>query len=222
MLLLMPLNLQANDDDTSPSETLAIELQKYYQTLGSLGFSFIQKTSGQMSGRPKSGKGHALFARTASGPKMRWNYNAPDRQVLISDGQIISMYFEKLNQMIVASAEETQTDVFLSFFTGDKPITDNFIVLDTDTTAGGDEQTSSAALYTLSLMPRDNNSQISVINIWLDHDKLIRRIELLDHFGTKTVINISDIKVNHLSLSADELQALFDFKPPEGTEIIKQ
>lgn len=222
LLFLCPLNLQAENNQKSPSQTLAIELQQHYGTVESLSFSFIQTTSGQMSGRPKTGKGNAFFARTASGPQMRWNYNVPDRQVLISDGQTILMYFEQLNQMIIATTEETQVDVLFSFFTGTQAIAENFFIMDAEPPAGTDDQQSNSGLDTLSLVPQDRNSQISVITIWIDRDRSIRRLELIDHFGTKTVINLLDIKVNQLSLPADQLQSLFAFEPPEGTEIIQQ
>ena len=44
-----------------------------------------------------------------------------------------------------------------------------------------------------------------------------------DHFGTITVLNFSDIEVNKLQDRPQaELDALFSFTPPDGTEIIEQ
>ena len=203
-------------------ETLAQKLQDTYGDVDSMSFSFSQTTSGPMTGRPKSGKGNGLYARTADKPLMRWNYLSPDSQVVISDGRTISMYFEKLNQMIISEVDEAQTDILFSFFAASEPLENHFKVLppylETDISA---EQM--PELETLRLEPLDKNSQIQQIHLWIGADSIIRRIELLDHFDTKTTINLSNINLNPLDLSnRQDLEQRFSFTPPEGTEIIRQ
>ncbi len=68
-------------------------LQQTYDKITSLSFSFAQNTQGQLSGRPKEGRGEAFFIKDGEGGKMRWNYHGKDAQVLISDGKNFSMYF---------------------------------------------------------------------------------------------------------------------------------
>jgi len=52
---------------------------------------------------------------------------------------------------------------------------------------------------------------------------LIRRIKIRDHFGTVTVLNLSDIEVDTAmnGKNPEEIEALFTFVPPPGTEIIR-
>ncbi len=203
-------------------EQLAAEIQDTYSAVNSMSFSFSQTTSGPMTGRPKSGKGNGLYARTADKPLMRWNYLTPDPQVVISDGRTISMYFEKLNQMIISEVDEAQTDILFSFFAASEPLENHFTILppflETDIS-----ETDLPEMRSLRLEPLDKNSQIKNIHLWIGENSIIRRIELLDHFDTKTTINFSNIETNPLDTAGQqELEKLFTFVPPEGTEIIRQ
>ncbi|MBT8345418.1 MAG: outer membrane lipoprotein carrier protein LolA [Desulfofustis sp.] len=203
-------------------EQLAAELQDTYEAVNSMSFSFSQTTSGPMTGRPKSGKGNGLYARTADKPLMRWNYLTPDPQVIISDGKTISMYFEKLNQLIFSEVDEAQTDILLSFFAASEPLDRHFTILppflETDISAEELPE-----MQSLRLEPLDKNSQIKNIHLWIGENSIIRRIELLDHFDTRTTINLSNIAINPLeTANQQELEKLFTFVPPEGTEIIRQ
>jgi hypothetical protein len=48
-------------------------------------------------------------------------------------------------------------------------------------------------------------------------------MQIHDHFGTITVLNFSDIVVDSLEkMTPQERDALFEFQPPKGTEIIHQ
>jgi len=227
ILLSSPAILQAESADSDPaSETadqVADRVQAYYHNIHSLTFSFIQTTTGPISGRPKNGKGNALFCRTETGPLMRWNYNSPDRQVLISDGSILSMYFEKLKQMIITPVSESQADILFALFAGKRALSESFSILDTDPNQTGVEDGSSGGLKVIHLIPRDMNSQINTIHLWIADESLIRRVEIVDHFDTRTTINLSRISINPFKDQDKEaIVELFSFTPPEDTEIIKQ
>ena len=204
------------------SEQVAKRLQEKYHNLDSLSFLFFQTTKGQMTGRPKTGKGNVVFVKTGEGDKMRWNYTTPDRQVIISDGQNISMYFEKLNQMIISSAHDTQADILFSFFSAQENISDNFTVLDSDPEPSETITETDTGLKVIYLVPKNSDSQIRIIHLWVTQQSDIRRIELIDHFDTRTTITISEIRIN--SIAQDDIiriNELFTFTPPEGTEIIR-
>jgi len=54
-------------------------------------------------------------------------------------------------------------------------------------------------------------------------ESLIQRMEMLDHFDTRTTLKFSDLKVNTLPTDDPKaIDALFSYTPPEGTEIIYQ
>ncbi len=227
ILLLLPTLLftiaSSKAEQASKVVEIARQIQAAYAALESLSFNFSQSTSGQMTGRPKIGKGAALFAKPGEKMLMRWNYHTPERQVMVSDGTNVTMYFEKLNQMIVSTTERAQTDVFFALFSGKDPLEDHFLILDPELEIDIEQARELSNLEVIQLRPKDAETQIRTVHLWVGADALIRRIELLDFFDTKTTLNLSDIVLNPLDLDDQaDLARRFAFTPPEGTEIINQ
>ncbi len=199
----------------------ARQLRAHLSTLSSLQFSFTQNTSGQMSGRARAASGTAYLVKDQDGARMRWDYHTPDSQVIISDGITLSMYFEKLKQMIIAPADSIQQDITYQFFTSEGNIEADFIVDDgireTTTT-----ETSSA--YTvIRLTPRSPTTQIKDIHLYFTEKNHIKRLEIRDNFNTLTLLNLSNIEENTLVKNGTPVDdKLFSFTPPEDTEIIHQ
>lgn len=221
LLCLLKVNAALADDKQMSPLEVAERLSERLGQLSSLSFTFTQQTMGQISGRTKQASGHAYFVKDEDTTRMRWNYQAPDRQVIISDGNELVMYFENLNQMIIAPADQLQQDVTYSFFTGAKDIEDKFIVSE-----GGNIEEGAADLpmyEVIRLEPRSTDSQVKDIRLWVKDVKQIQRIEIVDNFETKTIINISNIEENSLtSEGTPSNKELFSFAPPAGTEIIRQ
>ena len=75
----------------------------------------------------------------------------------------------------------------------------------------------------IRLEPRSTDSQVQDIRLWVKDLKQIHRIEIVDNFETRTIINISHIEENSLtSEGKPTIKDLFNFAPPPGTEIIRQ
>ena len=200
-------------------EQAATRLQNRYDSIKSLSFNFVQDTRGQLTGRPKTGRGQAYFVKEQTPGRMRWNYSDPDRQVLVSDGKSFSMYFESLQQMIVTPAKALQQDLTYSFFTGHGNLLKDFNISEAEHKKDNEEALSSI----IKLTPKVNNTQVASIHIWITEDSLIRRMEILDLFDTLTVLNFSNLLVDSLDSENKKMMAqLFSFTPPEGTEIINQ
>lgn len=192
---------------------IAENLQKAYDSFQTLSADFTQTTIIKMTGRSRRGAGTLTMLKPG---RIRWDYLEPDRQVLICDGQTLSMYFEKSNQMIITSAAEyLQSDVTYSFFTGAGDLLKDFQISEIidrapDDTAAG-----------IMLIPRKAHPQVSKLSIWTDNDSyLIHKILILDHFDTETTLTFSNIRINTNGSDADP--ARFDFTPPPATEIIRQ
>ena len=206
----------------TPNEIVS-SLQHTYDTITSLSFTFSQSTRGQLSGRPKTGHGEAFFLRGKNGGKMRWNYTGAEPQVLVSDGETFSMYFAKLKQMMVTPAAAMQDDIMYSFFSGTGRLQDNFHISDPDPTVALPSPNSGYSPRVIKLTPKKPQSQVNTIHLFVSRDHLIRRVQILDHFDTLTVLDFADLKINSLEkLGQGPLDSLFTFTPPEGTEIIRQ
>lgn len=219
LFLLLPLLVSASA--TEYPDDIASRLQKKYDQMTSLSFTFNQQSQGQVSGRPKSGSGTAQFYKSGQTSRMRWNYTEPDRQVLISDGTTFSMYFAELRQMIVTPAESLDSDLTYTFFSGRGRITEKFHILPPDEEFMEDTGDSGKPKV-IKLVPREQQSQLQAIHLWVGADSLIRRIELKDHFDTVTTLNLSNIEVDTIQGTSKEINGMFSFTPPEGTEIIHQ
>lgn len=219
-LLLFAENRHSLAAATESPEDIAKRVQLRYDKMKSLTFTFNQDTRGEITGRPQKGSGTAAFLKGATKSKMRWDYINPKKQILLSDGIQYYMYFEELQQMIVSPAEALEQDLTYSFFAGKGQLQDDFYISPPDPGFQGD---TTAGFQVIKLVPIIPHSQVQDIHLWVAADSLIRRIHIQDHFGTITVLNLSDIRADALeSRSQPETDALFSFTPPEDTEIIEQ
>jgi len=214
---ISPQMLPAADETDAPLAT-AGRLQAAYEVTAGLVADFRQHTVMQLNRRGKSGSGTVVFLKPGH---MRWDYFAPDRQILISDGRTITMYFEKSMQMIVTAAREyLQSDVTYSFFSGSGNIMEDFTI-----SAGDGTVDDRAGTSLIKLVPKKAHPQISRLYVWVaDDTSLINRIRMVDHFDTVTDLFFDNIKRLSSTDSTGPVidSKLFTFIPPPGTEIINQ
>lgn len=219
LICLLPVGVHGADNTEFP-EDVADRLQDRYDKIDSLSFNFTQSTSGEMSGRPRKASGSAAFVKIEGKSYMRWDYTTPDKQVLVSDGELFSMYFAKLEQMIISPAESLDADLTYAFFTGRGVLKNDFHIRPAEEEF---QSESSTDFNVIKLIPKTAQSQVQDIHLWVTPDSLIRRIHIRDHFGTITLLNLSNIETNTLGdKDSRELLSFFSFVPPEGTEIIRQ
>ncbi len=219
-LTLATTTALADADPVEYPEDIAARLQIRYDTMQSLNFNFYQDIQGEMTGRPRQGSGRAIFLKNDGKARMRWDYISPDQQVLISDGVVFSMYFANLKQLIISPAEQLDTDLTYSFFAGKGVLKRDFHIRP----ANEDEQsTNENEFKVIKLIPKTPQSQVQDIHLYVTSTSLIRRIKIRDNFGTVTVMNLSDIEVDTAinGKNPGEIETLFTFVPPPGTEIIR-
>jgi outer membrane lipoprotein carrier protein len=220
-LVFFAVAARAEQSSVEYPEDIAARLQLRYDTMHSLTFNFYQEIRGEMTGRPRQGSGQATFLKKDGKARMRWDYVSPDRQVLISDGVIFSMYFASLKQLIISPAEQLDADLTYSFFSGKGVLKRDFYIRPADEDNQSDDET---LFKVIKLIPKTQQSQVQDIHLYVTADSLIRRIMIRDHFSTVTVLNLSDIEVDKVMIgkSPEQIEAIFTFVPPEGTEIIRQ
>lgn len=234
LLIFVPFLLTASPAvaaiENSPEEQ-AVALQNRYNSLTSLTFTFDQVTS--TGARERKGQGEAMFYRYQAPyadteesirkdkqSVMRWNYTEPDTQVIISDGQTLSIYTEKDKQLIRTPAKELESDITYSFFAGTRKLLDDFTAEPADTAF---HFSSAKDLRTLLLTPRKPHNQILDVQVWFDNEHLIHHLRITDHFDSVTELNFDNIKVNSLPPGDRKtLNEIITFPLPPGTEIISQ
>jgi outer membrane lipoprotein carrier protein len=202
------LSIPAIAADLSLQEK-ATKLQATYDNTTSFVADFTQITSMKLSRRERQGSGSLLMKKPGL---MRWDYQEPDRQVLISDGEKMSMYFAGAEQMIIMPAQEyLQSDVTYAFFAGTGNVLRDFEI------GGAGEDFCCGTPPDLRLTPKKPHPQVEFLYIWINDDFLISRMQIADHYGSITDLSFTNITLNQ-ALDSE----LFQFTPPEGTEIVRK
>lgn len=212
-LLLMPTMVSG---ETMDALEIAQKLQNTYENAKNVVADFNQSTAIKFSSRVRQGSGTMIFSRPG---RMRWDYLVPDYQVLVSDGETISMYFEKNNQMIVSDAREyLQSDVTYSFFAGTGDILKEFEVSEPDFVNTTEES------FLIKLTPKTSHPHVSSIHAWVTHDTfLIKHLQIVDHFETVTDLFFENVQIDSSQYGSRAItDNIFVFKPPANTEIIEQ
>lgn len=187
---------------------LAQKLQARYEETKTMSADFKQSTSVPMTTRKRLGAGKMVISKPG---RIRWDYQTPERQVLISDGKKVSMYLADSAQMVVQPVSQyVNSDVTYAFFAGTGNITRDFKVLPP-------ERKEDAGLQAIKLVPKTAHPQVEYLHVWIDENFMVRRLEIVDHFGSITDLAFSNIRRNE-PVSSE----VFVFTPPLGTEIIEQ
>jgi len=80
----------------------------------------------------------------------------------------------------------------------------------------GNERLGSTDVIALKLVPKDEQSFLTELKLWIDHDTwFIRKAEIIDVSGKKTAYEIEDIKMN-----SGVSDTIFSYDPPEGVDVI--
>lgn len=204
------------------------QLQKKYQQLHSLSFNFNQVT--MTSGRERRGSGNAIFYRPAEGGTgktgvgkgiIRWNYTEPEPQIILNDGQHLSIYTKGDKQVLITSAEELESDITYAFFSGSKDLLDEFSPLAPDPRFIFNK--AQVKLKAVQLIPRTPHPQIKSVQLWHDENYLIHRLLFEDHFDAVTTLLFSEVELNTLDIKDKNLlRELLDLNLTPDTEIIRQ
>lgn len=111
-LVLYPIAAFGAEPD---AEEIARRTQEIYEKTTSFKADFLQISS--ISGirhRDRRGSGTMVIQKPGL---LRWDYTSPSKQVLVSDGEMFSLYFSAENQMIVTPAREyLKEDITYNFF----------------------------------------------------------------------------------------------------------
>ncbi len=192
-------------------ETVARKVQRKYDTMTSIEAGFEQQTTlSGLNGRVQEGSGVVVIQKPG---QLRWDYQKPHRQVLVSDGDEVSFYLEREKQLIVSKASAyLAEDLTYRFFTGQGNLLADFFI------EAGSERMAEPGSYCLKLTPKKSHAQVHHLFLWVDADSFdLRRIRLVDHLESRT-----DIRFTNMVLNKRFADTFFLFVPPQGTEIILQ
>jgi len=140
---------------------------------------------------------------------MRWEYDKPDRQTIITDGKKLWVYKPDDNQVMIGKAPSFFGDGKGAGFLSDmKLIREKFKV--------SFEKEKSDHDYVIKLLPKEQT--VGITKIYLAISKItfkIKKIITLNEYDDETIIELINSKFN---LNFDK--SLFSFIVPEGTDVI--
>jgi outer membrane lipoprotein carrier protein len=195
---------------TSPASADALKdalarLQARYETTRTLSADFRQSIESPTLATPLQSKGTMAFEKPN---RMRWEYEKPDPQLIVGDGETLWIYQPEDKQAIKAPLGEVfQTTTPVSFLAGLGHIDRDF-----NATLERDE----AERWVLRLVPKKEKSIGTLVLMVRKSDAGVDEARVTDSLGTTTRLVLSGEKRN-----VDLDPELFRFTPPPGVDVVK-
>ena len=145
--------------------------------------------------------------------EMRWEYEKPERQIFITDGEKLWVYRPNDNQVQVGKAP--------SFFKGGKGasfLSDISLIREKfDISLKKDNQDESDPFYYLKMTPREKTLDIAEILLMVSKQSFnVAQIITVDLYGDENRIDLLNFAFGvHLD------DSLFSFKIPEGVDVLQ-
>lgn len=139
---------------------------------------------------------------------MRWEYEKPEKQIVVTDGESFWIYRPGDNQVMVGKAPEFfGAGKGATFLSDIRVIRRGFSV-----SRAGDKE----GHIVLELIPKQKKADVAKIYLSvLKKDYEISRIAIINSYGDETVIDLVD---SQFVTSPD---SVFSFKIPKGAEVIR-
>lgn len=137
--------------------------------------------------------------------QFRWDYQKPETQLIVADGEQVWMYDRELQQVTVRPIDAALGATPAMLLSSGEPVEKNFQVSDAAPSRG---------MEWVHLVPRQQDSGFAHIRIGFEGD-VLRLMELTDTFGQLTRLVFRDLKRN-INIGS----RTFRFVPPDGVDVI--
>lgn len=201
------LGLLAPDPAALTADQVASELQKLYEGTRDFKAAFEQTYQSAIRGDSKVSSGFVYVKKPGM---MRWDYQTPNAKHFVADGKALYIYDPELEQVMVdRSFSDSTLTTAVTFLWGRGRLQDEF-------------QVAFAALkpapgqVRLELTPR---KKASFKKLWFLVEQETFRVletEVEDPGG-----NLNRIRFSKMAINVGLTEASFQFKIPEGVEVIE-
>jgi outer membrane lipoprotein carrier protein len=180
-------------------------IQKQYESVKTITARFVQKSYVKTMNQTLEARGKVQIKKPG---KMKWVYNAPEPQVLVSNEKILWLYVPDEGQVTKVPVESIySSNTPALFLAGKGKLTDSFDVLTVSTEDG---------LTTVVLNPKEEDNSVDRLALVANSKSYqIVGSTVYDKLGNRTEINFSDIQVN-IKIS----ESTFKFEVPKGVELL--
>ena len=207
--------VQVGSAEESRQVSRVVELlQDRYDKTTDISARFRQRTFAAGDEKGVEAEGRVWFKRPEL---MRWEYETPEKKLIVTSGKDVYLYEEEVNQVTVISRERfLNSEISRAFFCGKGRLREYFKI---DSACSGPEEGLEEAkeCWSLRLIPRKETPNLKELVLHIDRKShLIRAVTLLDQLGGRTEIVFSQIKVN-----SSVPDSLFHFTIPAGAEVFR-
>jgi len=157
--------------------------------------------------RSKTSSGTFEFARPN---RFRFNYKKPFEQTIVADGQTLWLYDADLRQVTTRKQSEALGATPAALIASAPDLTTlrkDFNLEDAGTKDG---------LQWVQATPKAKEGQLHLVKIGFRGNDLAA-LEILDSFGQRSMLTFNMMELN-AAVSPD----VFNFKPPQGADVLKQ
>lgn len=195
----------------STREALVVvnQLQAFYNRTTDFQADFAQRSHNRLSGQDQTRNGHVSFRRPG---QMRWDYQSPTGDVIVSDGTTLWAYEAAAHQAIQTNMGQSQLPSVLSFLTGTGQLANNFSFRLMNA-----QQMRYPTGFVLDGRPLQPNPSFEHVVFYVDGTTYqVVRTVVFDAVGNSNRFDFVNPRVN-----AGLLPALFQWTPPHGTQIVR-
>jgi outer membrane lipoprotein carrier protein len=160
--------------------------------------------------------GQAARTKTSSGSfefqrpdHFRFEYTKPFQQTIVADGKTVWLHDKDLNQVSQRRQGKVLAQTPAAVIAASSDI--ESIKRDFDLQALPD----SGGLQWVQATPKQKEGQLTSMKVGFRGDQLAA-LEILDSFGQRSVLTFSNMQVN-----APVSAAAFQFKPPQGADVVQ-
>lgn len=206
---VLAFSLFSSGADALSLDEVVNRVQARYEKTGDFSANFQQTSTLASLKKEQSAAGKVYIQKPG---KMRWEYQSPEKQLIVSDGETVWVYNPGLGQVIenpLSNAYDSKTPALFLAGVGNlkKDFDIRFSPRQTDPQKGN---------YLLELMPKDPQLYLSKLEILINRDDYaVERSTAYDPQGNVITLQFSNIQTN-VGLST----SIFQFKAPKGVERI--
>jgi outer membrane lipoprotein carrier protein len=179
-------------------------LERFFSEVSTFEASFVQVVLDENLDTLDESAGRMWMSRPG---RFRWNYEPPNEQQIVGDGQNLWIFDPELEQVTVRNMDESLGRSPAILLAGDGEFDELYEVEDLGPQGNIDW---------VSIKPKNEEGSFSQVQLGFESDQL-KLIQLLDRLEQITRIILTDPETNP-ALSSD----VFEFSPPPGVDVIDE
>jgi outer membrane lipoprotein carrier protein len=179
-------------------------LQRFLDGFNSLEANFVQRLINENGDELEKTEGVLHLQQPG---KFHWSYEIPYTQKIISNGDVLWVFDEDLEQLTIREMGDAIDQTPAGIILGNNDIAEHFVQVNMGVIENHDW---------IELTPRNLEAQYNNIRIGFEDSKLTMMI-IVDNLGQTTRIDFSNVEKN-IKLSS----TLFEFEVPEGIDVIDE